>query len=290
MIRYEIVDMFAERPFTGSALAVVPEAGDLTDGQMQDLAREFGTDETTFVLPPSRPEATHRVRVFTPAAESPYGGHSAVGTAATLVRLGVLPAGEVVQECGPRTLRIQAARDRATISAAGPLPCEEADPAPLLGAAGLAPGDLAGGVPRSAGFGPAFHLLPVRPGAVERARPDYAEMRRVGLPDLYVFTWDPDLHRVHGRLFAPGYGIPEDPACASVGLALAPWLAAEGLLPDAGAYRFHVAQGAEVGRPSRLDCTAGVTADGSLAASVSGAVVPALRGEIASPASVPAAG
>ncbi|MFD0851508.1 PhzF family phenazine biosynthesis protein, partial [Actinomadura adrarensis] len=133
-----------------------------------------------------------------------------------------------------------------------------------------------------------FHLLPVRAGAVERARPDFAGMARAGLGDLYVFTREPESGTVHGRLFAPGYGIPEDPACASVGLALAPWLVAEGLLPDAGIHRFHIVQGHEVGRPSRLDCSAEAGPGGGLTAMVSGVVVPSLRGEIV--VSAPVAG
>ena len=48
---------------------------------MQAIAREFGFSETTFVLPPDAPDATARVRIFTPLEEIPFAGHPNIGTA-----------------------------------------------------------------------------------------------------------------------------------------------------------------------------------------------------------------
>ncbi|SEG83576.1 trans-2,3-dihydro-3-hydroxyanthranilate isomerase [Thermomonospora echinospora] len=291
MIAYEVVDMFTDRPFGGSALGVVPAAEGLTTGQMERIARELNTDETVFVLPPTSPEATHRVRVFTPSAESPYGGHSAVGTAATLVRLGLLRPGPVVQQCGDRLLRLWSDGESATMTAADPLPGEELDPGPLLDAVGLEPADVDGGAARTAGFGPLFHFLPVQAGAVERARSDPAAMRGAGLSDVFVFCWDGRGRTARARLFAPGYGIPEDPACASAALGLAAWLAAEGLAgADGRELRFGIDQGRERGRPATLACRARRDAGGTLTAALTGRVVPTLRGEIALAAPAETAG
>ncbi|RAY12602.1 phenazine biosynthesis protein PhzF [Actinomadura craniellae] len=284
MIRFTIVNMFAERACAGSALGVVTDARGLSDERMRQVATALDTDETAFVLPPAAPGATHRVRIFTPGGESPFGGHSCIGTAVTLVRDGLLPAGDVVQECGPGLHRLSADRTRATMSAAGPRPGGEIDPEPLLEATGLARADLAG-TARAAGFGPLFHYLPVRDEAVRAARPDLGRMARLDLPDVFVFGWDAARRTAHGRLFAPGYGIPEDPACAGVALGLGLWLVAEGALPaDAGTHGYGIDQGAEMGRPARLDCALTIGGDGSVTASVTGRVVPAVRGNLVLPA------
>src|ERR1700693_2069085 len=82
------VDVFTDRQFGGNPLAVFPDAENLSAAQMQAIAAEFNLAETTFVLPPQRPEHTARVRIFTPRAEMPFAGHPNVGTAFVLARLG----------------------------------------------------------------------------------------------------------------------------------------------------------------------------------------------------------
>ncbi len=83
--RFRTVDVFTERPFHGNPLAVFPEAEGLTDGEMQDIAREMNLSETSFVLAPTergRAEgADYRVRFFTPGLELPFAGHPSIGTA-----------------------------------------------------------------------------------------------------------------------------------------------------------------------------------------------------------------
>ena len=44
-----IVDVFAEKQFTGNQLAVVLNANALTDEEMQQIAREMNFSETAFV-------------------------------------------------------------------------------------------------------------------------------------------------------------------------------------------------------------------------------------------------
>ena len=91
-LRYEIVDVFTDRPFTGNPLAVVFGGDALSGDQMQALAREFNLSETVFVLPPTTGEATYRLRIFTPGAELPFAGHPSVGAAVTQLRAGLFMA------------------------------------------------------------------------------------------------------------------------------------------------------------------------------------------------------
>lgn len=283
MPAYEIVNMFADHVYAGSALGVVPKAGDLDTEGMQALAREINHTETAFVLPPTGTGAHYRVRVFTPEAESPFGGHSSVGTAVTLARLGLVPAGRVVQECGPKRLPLDVSAEAGKITANDPLESEPLDPETLLGAVGLPAPAADGALPSACGFGPAFHFLPVRADAVAAAEPDFARMAAAGLADVLVFGWDPVTNTAHGRLFAPGYGMPEDPACSSAALGLGVWLVEAGRLTGDGVHDFTVRQGREQGRPSTLYCSVRVADGRPVSASVSGAVLPAGSGELADP-------
>lgn len=280
MIEYHLVDMFADGPLTGCALAVLPDAEHLDDDTMAAIARELGTSETAFVLPPTLPEATHRVRIFTPHGESPFGGHSAAGTAATLVRLGRLAPGRLWQECGERLLPVDADVDAVTLTATRPLETVGFDAAALAEACSVPPHELAA----TAGFGPAFHLMPTDPDSLAHAalRPAHPVWRKE--KDLFVFTWQDGV--AHARMFAPGYGMPEDPACASAALALGPWLLANHLLPADGNYV--VRQGIELGRPSTLHGQAQVVDGHVVSATVTGAVLPAATGHLTVPARVPA--
>jgi trans-2,3-dihydro-3-hydroxyanthranilate isomerase len=277
MVRYEIVNMFADRPFAGSALGVVPDAEGLSADAMQAIAREISLTETAFVLPPSSAEATYRVRVFTPKRESPFGGHSSIGTAGTLARIGRIPEGRVVQECGPQLMPLLVSGEEVTVTGTGPLPGAGLVPEALLAACCLDSEALAGAVPRTAGFGPLFHFLPVCEGAVRRAQGDVG----TALPDVFLFNWDSRPRTAHARLFSPGYGMPEDPACASAALGLGVWLAEAGWLPPGeGTHDYRIRQGLEMARPATLTCTVTVENGRPTAASVTGRVIPVASGEI----------
>jgi Phenazine biosynthesis-like protein len=65
-VRFYLVDVFAEEPFTGNPLALVAQAERLDEDVMKLVAREFNQSETTFLLPPTRAGATWRLRCFTP--------------------------------------------------------------------------------------------------------------------------------------------------------------------------------------------------------------------------------
>ena len=71
---YHTVDVFTDKPFGGNQLAVLPDARGLSTEDMHAITREFNYSETTFVLPPSDPRNTRRVRIFTPAREIPFAG------------------------------------------------------------------------------------------------------------------------------------------------------------------------------------------------------------------------
>src|SRR3954454_22650279 len=82
--RYVVCDVFTDAPLTGNQLAVFTDARDLSDVDMQSLAREMNFSETVFVLPATVDDADVRIRIFTPALELPFAGHPTLGSAFVL--------------------------------------------------------------------------------------------------------------------------------------------------------------------------------------------------------------
>jgi trans-2,3-dihydro-3-hydroxyanthranilate isomerase len=281
---YEVVDVFTSGPYAGNPLAVVLDAEGLPDEALQAIAREFNLSETAFPMRPTVAEATYRVRIFTPSAEMPFAGHPSVGTAHTLARLGRIPVGAVTQECLAGLVPLQVDAVGAVISSATLSVGGDHDPAPYLAAVGLTLADLAPYPVRDASAGLSVLFLPVRAGAVSRARLDLAALAATGLPaNLSVFAWDADTGVAHARVFAAAFGVPEDPATGSAALAFGAWLVSAGLVPPDGVAPFTVTQGAEMGRPSTMIGT--VTAAGgiALAGTVGGSVAPVASGRLTAP-------
>jgi trans-2,3-dihydro-3-hydroxyanthranilate isomerase len=274
-LSYQVVDVFTDRPFTGNPLAVVFGADDLAGGQMQAIAREFNLSETVFLLPPWTANATYRVRIFTPADELPFAGHPSVGAAVTGMRRGMFAAGDVTQECGAGLLPVTvSAGGKAALTGGTPTLGAELDPAPLLESVGLSSEDFAGPAPRVAGCGLEFTYLPVVADAVARAVCPPAGM-------VSVFSWDAGTS--HTRVFCPTVGVPEDPATGAAALGFGVYLVATGLLPGEGTSAYTVHQGAELRRPSTLDCSVSAQGGAATKTTVTGHVVEIASGEIAVP-------
>ena len=104
------IDVFGAEPYRGNPLAVVLDGEGLSTEAMQDFARWTNFSETTFLVPPTHPEADYRVRIFTIASELPFAGHPTLGTChAWLTALGGKPKtpGRIVQECGAGNIAIR---------------------------------------------------------------------------------------------------------------------------------------------------------------------------------------
>jgi len=275
---YDVVDVFTDRAYGGNPLAVVHDAEHLAGAQMQQIAREFNLSETVFVLPPSHRGATYRVRIFSPSQEIPFAGHPSIGAAVALLRRGRLRAGPVVMQCaaGLRALRVHAS-GRAVLDGGAPVAGPAADPTALLAAVGLSPADLTGPEPKVVECGLRFPYLAVTASAVARAHCPPPGSAGV----VAVLHWDAAAREAHARVFLPAYGVAEDAASGSAALGLGAWLLDAGLLPADGTSGYVVRQGAELGRPSLLECTvaaargvlSAVTVGGHVAAVGTGAVV-----------------
>ncbi len=106
---FSLVDVFAERPFTGNPLAVVTGGEGLDATEMLRIARWLNLSETTFLLPPEHPDADYKVRIFTLEHELPFAGHPTLGTCHVWLEAGGVRKSDahIMQECGAGLVRIK---------------------------------------------------------------------------------------------------------------------------------------------------------------------------------------
>ena len=283
---FQILDVFTDRPFGGNQLAVLPDAAGIGDGQMQEVAAEFGFSETTFVLPPTRPGHDCRVRIFTPRSEMPFAGHPTIGTAVALAALGRAPDGRVVMEQIAGTVPVDIL-DGSPVGAeltapAAPALRDAPDLAACAALAGLGIADVAGA--RIASAGAPFLFVELRSlDALGRARAPAPGQIAEG-NGLALFTRETGSaeHDLRMRMFAPDHGIAEDPATGSAAAALGGLLAGTG--DGAEGWRsWRIGQGIEMGRPSLLRVRARREAGKVAEIRVAGAAVTVAEGTIEVP-------
>jgi trans-2,3-dihydro-3-hydroxyanthranilate isomerase len=286
------LDVFTDRRFAGNPLAVVLDAGGLETAAMQAIAREFNHPETVFVFPPAERAHRARVRIFTPARELPFAGHPTVGTAVLLgLRDGAAAGREIVLEEGIGAVRCvleASAGDAGRVRFALPqLPAEAGavpDNATIAAALSLTAAELGELPPARWSAGVPYTFVPLATrAAVARCRPDPAKFDAAfgagGPGAAYVFcreTVEPG-HAFHARMFAPGMGVPEDPATGSAVAAFAGILAPR--LPD-GNHDIVIEQGYEMGRPSLIQLAMTMQAGKLMSAAIAGDAVIVTEGMI----------
>jgi trans-2,3-dihydro-3-hydroxyanthranilate isomerase len=296
MLAYDVVDVFTDRPFAGNQLAVVHGGEDLTTEQCLALTREFNYSETAF--PVVGDGASYFLRIFTPGAEVPFAGHPTLGTAWVLRERGLVGESEVVQNCGAGPVGVRFHDDGAVELSAAPRdsggPLDDELAAALLEDVGLSICDAAGPAWLS-GAGLSFVHLPVGADSVGRARASHRPLEEyadrfaaAGAPadpvegvNVHHVCGDAPELRVHARVFVPGLGVAEDPATGSAAAALGIALVASGRLPEGG--RYEIAQGGEMGRPSRLSGRVEADAGAATRCHVSGRVQQVASGRITVP-------
>jgi PhzF family phenazine biosynthesis protein len=247
--RFAQVDVFGSGPCSGNPVAVVLEAEGLSTEDMQRFSRWTNLSETTFVLPPSIPEADYRVRIFTPALELPFAGHPTLGTChAWLEAGGETPGGgEIVQECGAGLVRIRRDEDRLAF-AAPPLlrsgPASDTEVARVAAALGVDRSELL-----------AVEWVDNGPGwiaALMESAERVLELEPAGVDfDLGVVGFHPagSEAAIEVRAFFPLNGVTaEDPVTGSLNASVAQWLIDSGRLEAP----YVATQGAAIGRAGRI--------------------------------------
>ena len=249
--------MFSATPYRGNPLAVALDGSGLDDEAMQRFARWTNLSETTFLLPPTQPEADYRVRIFTPGGELPFAGHPTLGSCHAWLEAGGVPKrdGIVVQECKVGLVRIRSELPRLAFAAP---PLKLGAPSAALvtqvGAAlGLEPRQIIAS--QLLDNGPVWlGLLLDSPQTVLRLQPDHAKLKalgqKVGVAASYpqAPASNPSSPLLEVRAFAAPIGIEEDPVTGSLNAGLAHWLMADGHMPSA----YVAAQGSCIDRAGRV--------------------------------------
>jgi trans-2,3-dihydro-3-hydroxyanthranilate isomerase len=286
---YRTVDVFTNRRFGGNPLAVFPAAEGIDGATMQAIAAELNYSETTFVLPPSDPAHSARVRIFNRTAEMPFAGHPNVGTGFVLADLGLAQGDRLVFEELAGLVEINLLRDGGRVVGAAidaPQPLSLAEEYPVDGIAAclsIAPGQIETSAhrPIRASVGVDFVFVEVEAVALGAATPDLAAFRRLATTQeegerLSIFLYTADGPDIRARMFAPLSGTWEDPATGSANATLA---ALKLHLSGGEALAYQAVQGVEMGRESHLSLRAWRAADG-VRASVGGQCVTMFEGAI----------
>jgi len=263
---YAQVDVFAERPLEGNALAIVTDARSLSTEEMQAIARETNLCETTFIVPRA-PEIENargvQVRIFTVREELQFAGHPTLGTASWLYLNHPILCGaaEITLDLrvGPIPVSFSARQDGqgvfGTMRQNDPIFGAMHDRAAVAAAIGLSITDLDPDLPiQTVSTGMAFCIVPLRSlqVAARLAIPQpsaQAYLDRSDAKFFYCITraavrsgadW-------HARMqFYNG----EDPATGSASGCTIAYLVRHGLAASGQAVV--VEQGAEMLRPSRI--------------------------------------
>jgi trans-2,3-dihydro-3-hydroxyanthranilate isomerase len=313
---FHTLDVFTDRTFGGNPLGVFPDAAHLSSDLMQRIAREMNLSETVFLGRPESEGGAARVRIFTPGREVPFAGHPTVGSAIFLAaqslesggldpELDASGSGEVTlvleENVGPVPVVVRldgrtpvfARFTTAVLPEHRPSPHSVEDLAAMVG---LEPDDIGGEGPQGSKLGPEmvscgleYFIIPVRTlQAVRRSSLDTARWQRM-LADawahhVYLVCMEAEAAEVdvHVRMYAPGSGVPEDPATGSAAAALGGYLSKADGRPEATLV-WTVEQGLEIGRPSLLYVEADREGGSTAAVRVGGSAVPVSRGSMRVP-------
>jgi trans-2,3-dihydro-3-hydroxyanthranilate isomerase len=300
---FHTLDVFTDRTFGGNPLGVFPYASHLPAEVMQRIAREMNLSESVFLGPPETPAGTARVRIFTPGVEVPFAGHPTVGTAIYLASGGHAKEldengnGTVTlvleENVGPVPVSVRFEDGTAVFAQfTTALPPEHRasphTPADLAAMVGLTPEDVGDGAghlhPEMVSCGLPYHIIPVKSvAAVRRAVLDMALWKSMVADGwahhvyLVCMGGEGDGVDVRVRMFAPGSGVPEDPATGSAAAALGGYLAAADGRAN-GTLSWRVEQGLEIGRPSLIEVEADRVDGATTAVRVGGSAVFVSRG------------
>jgi trans-2,3-dihydro-3-hydroxyanthranilate isomerase len=272
--RYVVVDVFTAEALTGNQLAVFTDAREIPAEQLQRLAREINYSETTYVYPPEA-DGHIRMRIFTPAAELPFAGHPTLGTAFVLAA--PLQLVEIKIETGSGTVPVTLEREGARIvfgRMQQPLPSvtpfdAEDDLCGMLGVEPQLPVELYDNGMRN------VYVTLASEEELVALRPNPQQLLELGPVGINCVAGEG--LRWKSRMFAPAFGVAEDPATGSAAGPLALHLARHRRI--AFGDEIEIRQGVEIGRPSTLYARVDGSADSVERIEVGGSAVVVARGE-----------
>jgi len=255
MIEYLVYDVFTDTPFGGNQLAVFPDARNIPETVLQNIASKFNFSEVTFVYPPKDPHHSARVRIFTPTSEIGFAGHPIIGTVIALGALGY-PA-PMVLELGVGPIACTLETGRAAFTTHVPLKILGHPKTELVAnCLGLKPCDI-----ETARHGPVQLTLGLpfvcveltNSAALSNCAPQLNFIKEGAVlhpagGDFALFVYVRAGQNMTSRMFAPLDNISEDPATGSASATLAAYLTGLEEEPQV----FEYTQGEDMGRRSKI--------------------------------------
>jgi trans-2,3-dihydro-3-hydroxyanthranilate isomerase len=289
-------DVFTAEPLTGNQLAVFLDGRGLEPERMQSIAREMNFSESTFILPAEKPGTDVRMRIFTPFAELPMAGHPTIGSTFALAQASVIRGGTsrfvFGLGIGPVPVDLEWANGRLRFAwMTQPNPTfglTVTDIQPVAAALGVRRDAIDGQYPiQQVSCGVPFLFVKFSSrAAVDEAVSEASAVRRLatvtGL-DLPIFLFHVDVDddvTVYSRMFAPQFGIAEDPATGSASGPLGCYLLRHRIITPEVAHRIVNLQGVAMGRPSRIHVAIDGTPEQITRVRVGGEAVLVAKGEL----------
>ncbi len=265
-VRFQQIDAFTRKPFTGNPAGVVVEADQLRSSDMQNIAREVNASETAFVLTAESENNDLKLRWFTPTQEVDLCGHATIAAFHVLALEGRY--GLQINE--PQTFLVETRVGVLTVDVEWfdmrpyikfSIPAPQFFPYPgdiryLCGALGLSEIELSQKIkPQITGTG--FCYVPVGSlESLETLEPNQHLLRKLnerhdlnGFAVVSTDTGDKEEDWIM-RFFAPSLGILEDPVTGTANGPMAAFLWNNGFLdPKMKHFSFRASQGSYINRP-----------------------------------------
>lgn len=208
------IDAFASQPFEGNQACVMPLDSFLPDATLQSIAAENNVAETAFIVPAG--DGVWDLRWFTPAVEVPLCGHATLAAGHFLYAVQGFDGAQVcfrTRLSGELLVsRLESGRLEMDFPAQ---PFKETEPSQDIV-------DALGATPARCFDGPYFVAVFDRAEEIHALTPDFDRLKLLGSSDPHwgkgnfgCMALDGDGVDVTSRFFAPGSGIPEDPATGS---------------------------------------------------------------------------
>ncbi len=286
---FYIVDVFAEKKYSGNQLAVVRDAKDFSTEDMQSITREMNYSETTFIMNDSPVNGGYAVRIFTPGGEVPFAGHPTLGTAAVIAR-DIAPGNPDSIVLNLQVGLIPVMREdqlyimKQNQPEFGPVyPVED-----LAKVLGLNAKDFDTQTPiQWVSTGLPTVIIPIKRREtllrIRINRDAYENfIERVGKVALSIYCKQPihSQNHLHVRVLTSCFGVEEDPATGSSGGCLAAYLVRHKVLGTPSIENIRVEQGYAINRPSLLFLSARDHDGGVVDVHVGGSVIFVAKGEL----------
>lgn len=261
-------DAFTKKRFAGNPAGVVTNADGLSVSQMRQIARELNNSETAFIFTESRGDYDMEVRFFTPTQEVPICGHATVAAHYTYAAEQHLSTDKrVLQKTGAGILPVDIYREdndylitmtQGDVQISSPLSSDYQKM--IASALDLKMDDLRGDCPIAiASTGHSKILVGMKSlEQLHGLQPDLTALanisKAIGCNGYYTFTLDEgNTPLVHGRMFAPAIGIPEDPVTGNANGPLGAYLVHFGLADTRQEeFSFEAVQGEAIGRAGTM--------------------------------------